>query len=186
MTGLLLAIVLALQAPEVEAILARENDPEALSQAARGFAEARRYAEAELLWRRAAELRPDFFPALFNLGFMHFSRERFQDAAPWLERASRARPKDYNARYLLGTALVRLDRREEGLRAWRAALALRPDDVRLMQVMSVEDSKGRYYTEAAAIARRALGVQADDQGGAGRRRRGCGAASRAPRRETIP
>jgi tetratricopeptide (TPR) repeat protein len=55
-----------------------------------------------------------------------------------------------------------LGRTEDALRAWRAALALRPDHVKLMQIMAVEYAKGRYFREAAAVAERGLQAKGDD------------------------
>ena len=62
----------------------------------------RRFDEAEALWRQAIVRSPDFFPALFNLGYMYYSTGRFDQAATWLAKAGRVSPQDFNARYLLG------------------------------------------------------------------------------------
>jgi tetratricopeptide (TPR) repeat protein len=143
--------------------LAQERSPAALSEEAQALAKAKEYDKAERLWRRALELEADYYPALFNLAYLYFSRQNFAGAEPLLSRAARVEPKDFNTRYLLGAALAALGRREEGLRQWRAALELRPNDLRLLQVVSVEYSKGRYFNEAAAAARRALSLAGKDQ-----------------------
>jgi len=57
---------------------------------------------------------------------------------------------------LLGTVLGRLNETDAALRAWRGAFALQPGNRKLMQVMSVEYSKGRYFAEAARMAEAAL------------------------------
>lgn len=151
-----------LLAPEVQNSERISQQPSALSQRAQELALSKNFEEAERLWRQALALEPDFFPALFNLGYMHFSRQRFEPAEMWLSRAARVKPNDYNTRYLLGASLVGLGRREEGLRHWRAAQELRPDELRLLQIMSVEYSKGRYFNEAAVAARSALALKNDD------------------------
>lgn len=133
-----------------------QADPDALSESATKLAMEQRFDEAAALWQQALKLEPGHFPSLFNLGYMHLTRTRYGEAAPLLERAVRAQPDNFNARYLLGSALVNLKRGDDALRHWRAGLRLQPRHVKLMQVMAVEYSKGRYFAEAAAIARRAL------------------------------
>src|SRR5205807_501701 len=124
------------------------QDPSALSDKAQEFAQQHRFDEAEKLWRQALTLSPAFFPALFNLGYMKSTQGKHAEAAPLLEQAARANPRDFNTRYLLGQSLSNLGRREDALRAWRAALAIQPGNVRLMQIMVVEYEKGRYYRES--------------------------------------
>lgn len=142
--------------------LSQAPDPEALSARALELAQQSRVEEAEKLWRQALAISPNLFSAAFNLGFTLYSQGRHAEAEPYLERAVRAQPKDFNAGYILGAALAQLGRGEDALRQWRAALALRPDHVKLMQIMAVEYGKGRYFREAAAIAERALGLIGDD------------------------
>jgi tetratricopeptide (TPR) repeat protein len=128
----------------------------ALSDQALALAQQHRTEEAEKLWQRALALDPNYFPALFNLGYLQFSAGRPAGARPWLERAARANPEDYQARYLLGAVLAGLGERDAGLREWRAALRLQPGNLKLMEVMIVEYEKGLYYEEAENLARRAL------------------------------
>jgi tetratricopeptide (TPR) repeat protein len=132
------------------------QSPAALSEQAQELAQQKRFAEAERLWREALGRDPDFFPSLFNLGFMHFSNGRPAEARPWLERAAKVSPQDFNSHYLLGSVLLQLQDRDGALRAWRRALRLQPNNLKLMQVMVVEYEKGLYYGEAEALARRAL------------------------------
>jgi tetratricopeptide (TPR) repeat protein len=120
---------------------------------------------SEREWRQEIVASPSAFAPLFNLGFLCFNTGRFAEAEPLLRRAAAVNPKDFNTHYVLGTVLQRLERRDEALRAWRRALALRPDHVRLMKVMSVEYAAGRYFTESAELARRVVQLEpADDQG----------------------
>src|SRR5206468_7007004 len=91
-----------------------------------------------------------------------FSDRRYSEAEPLLARAASAMPKDFNSWYVLGLARQRLEKREAALRAWRSALQIQPKNVKLMQVMVVEFSQGRYYLEAAGLASRALELKSDD------------------------
>jgi tetratricopeptide (TPR) repeat protein len=84
------------------------------------------------------------------------------DAEPLLRRAAEVAGGNFNAYYLLGVACRSLGRSEDALRAWRSALRIQPNNLRLMQVMAVEYSKGRYFGEAAELARKALDRKDDD------------------------
>ncbi|MEX2264920.1 MAG: tetratricopeptide repeat protein [Bryobacteraceae bacterium] len=143
-------------------IWAQAGDPAALSGAAAQLAGEKRFAEAEELWRRALNLAPGFVPALFNLGYMHFSQQEFAKAEPLLARAAQANPEDFNTRFVLGATLLKLNRRIDALRQWRAALARNPGNVKLMQILCIEYSKGRYFREAAEIAAQALRLRPED------------------------
>ncbi len=147
------AVLLIMAAPPEEA--------DRLSAAAIEKAKAGRTAEAEALWQQALRAAPGHFPSLFNYGFLLFSSERYEEAAALLERASRANPKDFNTQFMLGSTLLKLERREEALVAWRSALALQPANIRLMQVMSVEYTAGRYFNEACVLGQRAVRVKGD-------------------------
>jgi len=146
----------------VALVLAATEDPAALSEQAQRSAQQQQFGEAERLWKRAIELSPDYFPALFNLGLMYSRQKRFAEAEPLLNRAAHASPGDFNAWYIWGSALSQLGRTDDALRAWREALKLQPRNQRLMQVMSVEYSKGRYLGEAATLAGRVLELNGSD------------------------
>lgn len=143
MSGLLLALALL-------------QSPDALSDQAMELASTGRITEAVALWRRAVEQSPRHFPSLFNLGFTAVRAGQDREAATWLRRAMEANPRDFNSAYLLGTVLAKQNEPDAALRAWRTALALQPANRKLMQVMSVEYSKGRYFADAARMAESAL------------------------------
>jgi len=132
------------------------QDPEALSESALKLAQAGRTAEAAKLWKKALTVAPQHFPSLFNLGFMYSSQKNFPEAELYLARAAKEKPDDFNTRYMLGSVLAGAGKREAGLVEWRAALAVQPQNVRLMMIMAVEYSKGLYFREACAVARRAV------------------------------
>lgn len=152
MTGRLAVAALAAFAQLVMA----QAGPDALSDQAKQLAMQRRFEEAELLWKKALQAYPNHFPSLFNLGFMRYSMGQYAEAEPLFARAAQARPDDFNTRYLHGTALLKLERRDDALKEWRAALAVQPKNYKLMQIMSVEYANGYYYKEACAVGRRAV------------------------------
>jgi tetratricopeptide (TPR) repeat protein len=112
-------------------------------------------AGAERLWRQAIAADPKHYASLFNYGVFLHRNQRQKEAVELLERAAAAQP-GYQAHLMRGMNYQQLERREDAIRAWKAALSFAPDNVKLMQVLSVEYSKGRYFHEAAAILRQAL------------------------------
>jgi Tfp pilus assembly protein PilF len=86
--------------------------------------------------------------------------QRPKEAADLLDRAAAIEP-GYQVHLVRGTNFQQLGLRDPAIRAWRAALVFQPRNVKLMQVLSVEYSKGRYFQEAAAIAHEALRLQPD-------------------------
>ena len=145
------------------AVMAAAADPGTLSDQAMGLARQQRFAEAEALWNQALAIDPAYFPALFNLGWMNVQQSKFAEGERYLARAARTDEADLNTYYALGLARSKLGEREGALRAWREALALQPEHVKLMQVMSVEYSAGRYHREAAALAERAIQLRPAEQ-----------------------
>lgn len=143
--------------------LVQTPDVEKLNAQAQQFAQARQFDEAERLWQQALKISPSFFPAAFNLGYMNFSQKRFAEAESFLLQAAKIHPKDFNAHYLLGIVRTELGQRDAALREWRSALTLQPDNAKLMQIMAVEYGLGGYFSEAAAVAKRALALSSSDQ-----------------------
>lgn len=151
MMGVLVVAAMLLQSP------AEALSEQALAAAQRGDADA-----AEKLWRQAIEKVPKHFASLFNLGVMLHRQKRQLEAVPLLDRAAAIEP-GYQVHLMRGANFQQLERREEAIRAWRAALAYQPKNVKLMQVLSVEYGRGRYFHEAAAMARDALREAPGDQ-----------------------
>ena len=143
--------------------LAQAQNIEALNNQAQQLAQAQQFEKAERLWKQALAQSPLFFPAAFNLGYMNFFQKRFAKAEPFLRQAAKIRPDDFNSHYLLGIVQRELGQRDTALRAWRTALALQPNNVKLMQIMAVEYGLGGYFSDAAAVAKRALALSNNDQ-----------------------
>jgi tetratricopeptide (TPR) repeat protein len=99
---------------------------------------------------------------LFNRGLAAYQAKRDAEAEPLLAEAARLRPGEFQAQFLLGAARSRLGRSDDALVAWRKAEALQPKNARLLQVMAVEYSRGRYFQDAARTAAVALRLNPDD------------------------
>lgn len=146
MIGVLLA--LALMQAAADSLADR-----ALAEAQQGDA-----ATATRLWQQAIERDPKHFASLFNYGLFLHRHQRQKEAAPLLDRAAAVQP-GYAVHFVRGSNYQQLDRREDAIRAWKAALVFQPRNIKLMQILSVEYSKGRYFHEAAAILRDALRIE---------------------------
>ncbi len=146
MIALLMAAAILAQSP-AEALSAR-----AVQAIQRGDVEA-----ASDLWRQAIQQDSRHFPSLFNLGMSLHRSGQFEQAVEFLNRAAEVSP-GYQVHLLRGSNYQKLYRLEDAIRSWRSALALQPGNLKLMQVLSVEYTRGRYFHEAAAVARQALRV----------------------------
>lgn len=151
MIGLFAVAALMMQSP------AGALAEQALAAAQRGDTDS-----AATLWTQAIAKDPKHFASLFNLGVLLHRQKRQQEAAPLLDRAVAIEP-GYQVQLMRGSNFQQLGRREDAIRAWKAALVYQPQNVKLMQVLSVEYSGGRYFHEAASMARQALRVAPAEQ-----------------------
>lgn len=86
----------------------------------------RRFAEAADLYRRALEARPDYYPALLDLGDLAQLQGEPEEALRRYERAVAVNPVDHRGHFLKGNALLELGQAAGALDAYARALALRP------------------------------------------------------------
>lgn len=105
---------------------ARHADAEALMQEGGARFGAGRVAEAEALWRRALDLRPDWPECLNNLSVALNALGRPDEAAAVLDRALALRPDYPEARANQARALRAAGRTEAAIAACRAAVRLAP------------------------------------------------------------
>ncbi|BDC49053.1 hypothetical protein F183_A13690 [Bryobacterales bacterium F-183] len=128
-----------------------------LASQAQELAMRKQYDQAIGLWQKALQQNPKHFPSLFNLGLTYFNLKRPADAVPVLERAAAVNPKDFNTRYLLGASYSQVNRVDDAIRAWRAARVIPSSHPRmLLELLIVEYGKGRYFNEAAEVAKQLL------------------------------
>ncbi len=137
------------------AALLLQSPAEPLARQALAAAQRGDGASAAQLWRQAIAADPAHYASLFNYGVFLHRNQRQKEAVEMLDRAA-AVESGYQVHLMRGMNFQQLQRREEAIRAWRAALTFSPANLKLMQVLSVEYSHGRYFHEAAAILRQAL------------------------------
>jgi len=113
------------------------------------------HKEAEAEFRRALELRADYFPALAGLGNLLSRAGDDKAAAPLLRKAVQLQPQSYEGHFLLGSTLNRLDQFEEARTELEQASKLGgADDPRVFyQLARAWGGLGKAPERKAALAR---------------------------------
>jgi len=88
----------------------------------------RRWAAMEAAWRRAIELQPTHVLALASFGITLCTRQRLDEALPFLERARQADPLASFPYTLTGTGFLGCGRPQEALRYLEDALSFEKED----------------------------------------------------------
>ncbi len=88
----------------------------------------RRWAAMEAAWRRAIELQPNHVLALASFGIVLCTRQRLDEALPFLERARQADPLASFPYALTGAGLLNCGRPQEALRYLEDALSFEKED----------------------------------------------------------
>jgi len=101
-----------------------------------------------------AQQRPtDAFEELFKQGVLYFSQEQFPAARSYLEKAVAARPRSFQARFLLGATLVQLNETAGAIRELQAAHQLNPKHADALKLLAAQYVGARRFQEAIALLR---------------------------------
>jgi Flp pilus assembly protein TadD len=118
--------------------------PEARSALGSFFARRRLFADAELEYKAALRLDPQFVPAAINLADLYRQTGRDGDGIDVLRTAIAASPREAGLHHALGLALVRAKRADEALGELRQSVELDPGQARYAYVYAVAlNSSGR-------------------------------------------
>jgi protein O-mannosyl-transferase len=82
---------------------------------------------AEVAYRRAIQLNPEFAEAYYNLGIIAQTRKNYSEAAAFYEKALSLNSTHWQAWNNLGNTLLLLGQKERALRAFETTLSLNPD-----------------------------------------------------------
>lgn len=85
------------------------------------------FASAEIAYRRAIELEPEYLDAYLHLGCVLCERERFEDAIVLFRRAIEQQPGESVLHFNLGVALEDSGELHDALDAYKATIRLSPD-----------------------------------------------------------
>ena len=130
----------------------------------------RDHAAAELEFRAAIRLNPSLFEAYYFFARGYYAQGRTDRAVYWFRRASEARPEDYQAPTLLGSALRGLGLKAESDAAYRSAvdlaqkhLEVNPGDTRALYFSAIAYCQiGERRDLALEWADRALAIDPDE------------------------
>ncbi len=107
-----------------QAVAARPDLASVLANLGALLKDRQRPTEAAVFLAQALALRPGLAPALFNLGMVHIQQRRWADAAAQFRRYGQAAPKDADAPYWLGNALMGTGDAAGARKAYQAAVRL--------------------------------------------------------------
>ena len=111
-----------------------------------------------------AQQRPtDGFDELFKQGVLYFSQEQFPAARSYLEKAVAARPRSFQARFLLGATLVQLNDTAGAIRELQAAHQLNPKHADALKLLATQYVGARQFREAIALLRPLVDVAPFDE-----------------------
>jgi len=129
----------------------------------------RDYEPAEAEFRRALEINPDQYEALWLYGRMAHEHGDFARAAEVWQRAASVNAQDYQAALLLPQVFMSLQQpaaarewQERGLGRAMRHLDRHPDDVRALYLAAVTHAELGQHDEARNSAARALQLEPDD------------------------
>ncbi len=118
---------------------------------------------AELRYRQALALDPDFYPALLGLGLVLLDTARAAESIALLERAHVLRPDRVDPLFLRGLAEGASEHAENAASAYEACLALEPDFVpaleKVLPLLTKNDPARALALIRAALARNPASAQ---------------------------
>jgi adenylate cyclase len=129
----------------------------------------RDYEDAEREFRRALEINPDQYEALWLYGRLAHERGDYPRVAEVWQRAAAVNPHEYQATILLAQVFLAMQEpekahewQERGLVRARQHLEEHPDDVRALYLSAVIQAQLGQRDQAMLSAERALALEPDD------------------------
>ena len=99
--------------------------------------------------------------ARLRLGMLRFKQAKWEEAVPIMMRAAQENPKDGELLINLGTALLQLDRNQEGIVWLQKAVEVVPDSPAAHNNLGVALAKEERWEESAAQFQRTLELKPD-------------------------
>ena len=130
-------------------------DPVAGVKAAQALRELGQYDQAAEMAQKVLVAQPANIEAMLEAGRSHIARGQAFYGIAALEQARDARPDDWRAWSLLGTAYEQVRRPADARTAWTRALALSPDNPDVLTNMAISAMTRGDAAEAEPLLRRA-------------------------------
>ena len=131
-------------------------DPVAGVKAAEALRDMGQYAEAADMAERVLLVQPGNVEAMLEVGRNHIARGQAFYGVAALERARDARPQDWRAWSLLGTAYEQVRRSQDAQAAWAQALTLSPENPDVLTNMAISAMTRGDTAAAEPLLRRAV------------------------------
>jgi Flp pilus assembly protein TadD len=131
------------------------RDPVAGVKAAAALRDLGRYDQAAETAQAVLVIQPNNVDAMLEVGRAHIARGQAFYGVAALEQARNARPDDWQAWSLLGTAYEQVRRPDDARAAWARALALSPDNPAVLTNMAISAMTHGDSATAEPLLRRA-------------------------------
>lgn len=131
------------------------RDPIAGVKAAAALRDLGRYDQAAEMAQGVLVIQPANVDAMLEVGRAHIARGQAFYGVAALEQARNARPDDWQAWSLLGTAYEQVRRPDDARAAWARALALSPDNPAILTNMAISAMTHGDSATAEPLLRRA-------------------------------
>ena len=110
-------------------------------------------------FQKALELKPDFLPALVNLGIAYYYDTNYQKAAEQLEAAVKIDPREPHAHFMLGLLNGKEYRKDEALKQFRQVVEQYPDDTATNYNLGLTLMRDKDYIGAVQYFEKVLQVE---------------------------
>lgn len=127
----------------------------ACQELATTYADAGMVPEAESIYRKAIQLRPDYWGCYYSLGVLFFRNDRPEEAVAQFKRVIELTPDNMWGYNSLGAAYYSLDRRDEAHDMFERSIAAQPNYRAYANLATLDYVAGR-YAEAANMYEKAL------------------------------
>ena len=118
--------------------------------------------EANELFNKALEIKPDDYHTLRNKGASLSELGKGEEAIELYNQALKIKPDDYNSLRNKGVSLSKLGKEEEAIELYNQALEIKPDDYNSLQNKGVSLSKLGKEEEAIELYNQVLKIKPDD------------------------
>lgn len=112
------------------------NDGEILLYLGGSYVRTGSVEEGIALLEKAIAADPANLKAVTVLGLAYVQAKKYELAVPLLEKVAKSNPTNFNVRFRLGVALDNLGRFEAAIEGFKAALELRPEDVKTLRAIA--------------------------------------------------
>jgi tetratricopeptide (TPR) repeat protein len=126
------------------------------------YSRLRKYEEAEVAYRQALQLDPDYIPAYINLADLFRVQGRENEALDVLLQAQKINTKNAAVAHALGLHYVRAGKNDRALQLLKRSTRLAPQNVRYAYVYAVALHDSGEAKRALAELERALRLQPND------------------------